>query len=321
MHYTFLLLLLFSTLLDAKQPSEKAIKAWLNQDNFKIIKLQSLYLLDNERAFLADVTFTAKDTLLKEGLILVRPELEEAEFIPSLPQDYIITDLDHDGVSELIFSQTFKYEPYTLIKRSIIQFHEYQRFVLYEAEYKQQTQCEICLVEDIQWKFKDLTGNKVKDLEQSYSLQLQSKNKTIIFKQEIKEIEFNKKGFRTPSRPANFVLSDMYIAKNVINREPLDIRHSFKLTDEKVYCFLDFKNVKAESKVIYYWIHEDLGKVLEIEQAIHPAKRFRTWLYKSLNAKEDYLGNWRVLITDTHQNLLASKEFSIIKGDIQDVKQ
>lgn len=318
MKNTFLLLLtfiLFSNFLHAKQPSEKKIKTWLNQDNFSIEKIQTVYLLDNERAYLVEVKFTGKDLILKEGLILARPELEEAEFIPSLPKNYIVTDLDRDGVSEIIFSSKHIYDTYTLYKRYLIQLHDYQRFELHTAEYKEQTQCKLCFIEDIQWGFEDLTHNKIKDLKQDYILHIQGKQSKLVFKESVKEIEFNKEGFKVPFRPSTLKLSSIEISKNVINREPVSATQVFNIKDEKVFCFLDFKDVTTESKVTYHWIHEKLGKVLTMEQDVHPSARFRTWLYKSLKQKEKYIGNWIIVITDKNMNILDSKEFSIISKE------
>jgi len=310
-----LLVSLFGNTLYAKQPSEKKIKSWLTQDNFSIKKVQSVYLLDNERAYLAEVDFFGEDPVLKEGLVLVRPELEEAEFIPPFPKNYIVTDLDHDGVSEVIFSQKHIYDTYSLYKRYIIQLHEYQRFKLHTAEYKEQTKCSLCLIEDIQWEFEDLTHNKIKDLRQDYILQIQGKHDNFIFKENIQEVEFNKEGFRVPFRPSDLQLSSIKMSKDVIDREPVSTTQVFDINDEKVFCYLDFKDVESETKVTYHWIHETLGKVLSIEQNIHPAARFRTWLYKSLHQKKKYLGDWVVIITDKYMNILASNEFSITQKD------
>jgi len=310
----FILLLLpsiFTSLLLAKYPSTVKIKQWLDQNNFSVNQIQNVFLLDNERAYLALVTFNAEDSLVKEALVLVRPDLEEAEFIPPFSQDYIITDLDHDGVSEIIFSQEFSYEKYTLFKRSIIQLHEYKRFELYDVEYKEEKVCNLCLVEDIQWGFEDINNNKIKDLKQDYILYVQGKHQKLIFKQKTEEIEFNTQGLRTPYRKPSLVLSSMQISKDVIDRQAINSSQDFTLNEGRIYCLLDFENVKKEEVVTYHWIHEKLGLVLKVDQEVHPATRFRTWLYKSLNQKEKYLGNWIVIISDKHMNILASKEFSV----------
>ena len=278
----FILSILFATQSIAKQPSEKTIKQWLNQRNFTIESIQNIYLLDYERAYLAEIIFTGENTALKKGLVLVRPDLDEAEFISSFPQDYIVTDLDHDGVSEVIFSQKYSYDTYTSYKRSLIQLHDYKQFELYSVEYKEEKECKLCLVEDIQWGFEDLNNNKIKDLKQDYALHVQSPYHDFVIKEDIQEIDFNPKGLKVPFKQARLSLKNMEISKDVIDREPIMKGQDFYLQDERVYCFLDFRNVKHEETVTYHWIHEKLGKVLEREQKIHPSPRFRTWLFKDL---------------------------------------
>jgi len=308
---TFILSAFLPCLIFAKHPSTAAIKKWLNQSNFSVDKIQTVFLSDNERAFLAEVSFTGTQSLIKQGLVLVRPELDEAEFIPPFAQDYILTDLDHDGITEIIFSQEFDYDTYTLFKRFIVQLHEYQRYVLYSVEYKEEKKCNLCLVEDIQWGFEDINQDKIKDLKQDYVLYVQGKQKKFTFKQKLEELEFNTKGLRLPFRQADLRLGSIQIAKDVIDREAINPSRNFSLSDEKVYCLLDFEDVKKEESITYHWIHEKLGRVLKVEQKVHPTLRFRTWLYKSLNEKEKYIGNWIVIVTDKYMNLLASKEFSI----------
>ncbi len=305
-----LILALTSTLSYARQPSETTIKKWLNQDNFSIIHTQSVYLLDNERAYLVKVRFTA--TPLKEGLVLVRPELDEARFIPDFAKEFIVTDLDHDGVSEIVYTQKSENDTHTIYKRFLIQLHDYDPFELYSVSYQEEKKCRLCVTEDIQWGFEDLTNNKIKDLKQEYTLHIQGDETKLLFKERTQEIEFNKKGFNLPVRPTHFQLDILELSRDVIDREPISPTQSFALNDERVFCFLDFKDVTHEDTIVYHWIHETLGEVVNVEQNIHPAKRFRTWIYKSLNEDQKYLGNWRVIVTDRYKNILASKEFTVV---------
>lgn len=312
----FMLSILFTTQSDARQPKESTIKKWVNQTDFTIESIQNVYLLDYERAYLVTVNFTKKNIKAEKGLILVRPELDEAMFIPPLPKDYIVTDLDHDGVSEIIFSQEYLYDTYTSYKRSIIQLHEYKRFELYSATYKEEKNCKFCLVEDIQWGFEDLNNNKIKDLKQDYVLYLQGPKQKLVLKKDIQEIEFNPKGLKLPFRKARLNLGSMELSKDVVDRVPVMTSQNFHLQDGRIYCLLDFKNVKHQETVTYHWIHEKLGKVLSIKQKVQPAVRFRTWLYKSLKDEEKYLGDWIIIISDKNMNILGSKEFSISKKKI-----
>lgn len=307
----FLIFILYITLSQAKVPGEETIKGWLNQSDFNITDSESIYLPDNERAYLVKVHFNGEQRILKQGLVLVRPEYDEAAFIPGFAMEYEITDLDHDGISEIIYNSKQDFPTYTLYKRFIIQLHDYKIFELYSSSHTKQKACNLCLIENIEWEFDDLTGNKIKDLREHYQLSLETGKQSLVLKEKIQEIEFNKKGFNLPMRPKPLTLNQLEIAKDVIDRTPIMPTQAFKLSEDKVFCFLDFTDVLQEETVTYHWYHESLGEVISVEQKVHPAKRFRTWVYKSLHNKQEYLGHWRVIITDRYNRILGSKEFTI----------
>lgn len=298
----------------AKSPSEETIKEWLDQDNITIRNIQKVYLFGNERAYLADVKFNSNDSLIKSTFVLARPEMDEAEFISPFPKDYIITDLDHNGVSEIIFSQKQSFEDHTLIKRSIVQLHDYKLFELYTASYKEQKKCTLCLIEDIQWGFEDINSDKIKDLSQEYVLTIQGADLQLDFNKEEQRIPFLKQSFQTPKQEPLLSLNSIQTGLNVIDREMTTPSQEFNLSDENVSCLLNFEGVTQEDQIIYHWVHEKLGLIAKIKQDIHPALRYRTWLYKSLNNNPQYIGNWIVIITDRENNVLASKEFSVHEG-------
>ena len=295
----------------ARNPSDKDIKEWLNQDNITIDSVQMIYLLGNERAYLADVKFDSSDSLIKSSLVLARPELDEAEYIVPFPPDYIITDLDHNGVSEIIYTQQQNLQDHNLITRYIVQLHDYKRFELYHVSYKEQKKCTLCLLEDIQWGFEDLNDDKIKDLSQDYVLSVQGTDPQFDLKKEVQNIYFEKSAFQTPKNRPLLSLSSIQTGLSVIDREIAIPSQEFDLSDENISCLLDFVDVRREDQITYYWVHEKLGLVTTIKQEIYPALQYRTWVNKSLDNNPKYLGNWVVIITDRKDKVLASKEFSV----------
>ncbi|PHR55603.1 MAG: hypothetical protein COA44_10165 [Arcobacter sp.] len=313
-HLFLPLLLLLAISLQAAKPNHKKIKRWLGQSRFSITKMDKVYLLDNERAFLTHIVFDNEDAIIKKALVLVRPDLEEAEFISSFSFDYEIIDLNHDGVSEIIFSNEVQEDKYKLTTRSIIQLHDYKVVSLYTRSFKEQTRCSLCLKESLSWKIKDLNKDKIKDIKEHYTLSLSNQDKTIILQDNKKELLFQEGKFSFTKKQRN--LMQMLVSHDVKSRQAVQVTQSFTFSDPQVACFLDFTQVKRKEKVIYYWINKDLQKVLRREQTIHPASRYRTWMFKSIKNKDSYLGNWIIVLLNEDKSLLDSQEFIIEKAFI-----
>ena len=309
-----LLFLLISTNVLAAKPSHKKIKGWLGQSRFSITKMDKIYLLDNERAFLTHITFNNEDALIQEALVLVRPDLEEAEFISSFSFDYKIIDLNHDGISEVFFSKQFQEKNFIRTTRYIVQLHDYDVTQLYTRSFIEQKNCSLCVKESVSWEIKDLNKDKIKDIKQTYILSLSNKNKTITLEENEEELLFqnNKFSFQTKQKKLNEVV----IAHNVKDRQAIKITQDFTLNDPQVACFLDFKKVKKKEKITYYWINNNLNKVLKRQQSIHPAVRYRTWMFKSIKNKKSYLGNWIVILINEDKTFLNAKEFNIKKSTL-----
>src|SRR3990172_12016303 len=57
----------------------------------------------------------------------------------------------------------------------------------------------------------------------------------------------------TAAPAAELTIARMEIASSVENREPVGIAASFPATQEKVFCFLEFRNVPQETAVTVVW--------------------------------------------------------------------
>lgn len=312
-HLILPLFLLLSITLQAAKPTSKKIKHWLGQSRFSITKMDKVYLYDNERAFLTHIVFDNDDAIIKKALVLVRPELEEAEFISSFSFDYEIIDLNHDGVSEIVYTNETQEEEYKLTTKSIIQLHDYKIFRLYTRSVREQTKCTLCLKESLSWKIKDLNKDKIKDIKEHYTLILSNGDKSTTLQEEEHAFLFQDGSFTFPNKKDK-TLSQMLIAHNVKDRQAIKVTQNFKLDDAQVACFLDFRDVKKKEKITYFWINKNLEITLRREQTISPASRYRTWMFKSIKNKDSYLGNWIVLVLNEDKSLLDSKEFLIEKA-------
>jgi hypothetical protein len=99
----------------------------------------------------------------------------------------------------------------------------------------------------------------------------------------------------------------MEIAGSVENREPVGIAASFPATLEKVYCYLEFKDVPQDTTITYVWTlgQNEIGKVT---QQVKKSWRWRTWANKSLGGMK---GDWKVDVLDESGAVLKSATFKV----------
>ena len=112
---------------------------------------------------------------------------------------------------------------------------------------------------------------------------------------------------KAPAPAPGITISRMEIASNVMDRKPVDVGTSFPASTEKVYCYLEFKDVKKEAAVSIIWTlgQKEIGKT---QLTIKPYPKFRTWAAKSLYGMK---GDWKVDVLDEKGNILKSATFTV----------
>jgi len=112
---------------------------------------------------------------------------------------------------------------------------------------------------------------------------------------------------KTPAPAAGLTISRMEIAGSVENREPVGIAASFPATQEKVFCYLEFKDVPQDTTITYVWTFEtnDMGRVT---QQVEKSSRWRTWASKTLDGMK---GNWKVDVLDESGAVIKSAMFKV----------
>jgi DUF2914 family protein len=110
-----------------------------------------------------------------------------------------------------------------------------------------------------------------------------------------------------PAQAPSLAISRMEIAANVMDRKPVDVGTSFPASTEKVYCYLEFKDVKKETAVNVVWTlgQKEMGKT---QLTVKPYPKFRTWANKSLFGMT---GDWKVDVVDEKGNVLKSAAFMV----------
>ena len=114
-------------------------------------------------------------------------------------------------------------------------------------------------------------------------------------------------GANASASSPSITISRMEISAGVMDRKPLDIGTTYPASQEKVYCYLEFKDVKKETTVNVVWM---LGQneIDKIPLTIKPYPKFRTWTSKTINGMR---GEWKVDVLDDNGNLLKSATFTV----------
>ncbi len=106
---------------------------------------------------------------------------------------------------------------------------------------------------------------------------------------------------------ASLTISRMEIAGSIENREPAGIAATFPATTEKVYCYLEFKDVPKDTNITYVF---SLGpnEMDKVTQQVKKSWRWRTWASKSLGGMK---GDWKVDVLDEAGAVLKSATFKV----------
>jgi hypothetical protein len=110
-----------------------------------------------------------------------------------------------------------------------------------------------------------------------------------------------------PAAASTLTVSRFEICGSVENRQPVGIAASFPATQEKVYCYLEFKDVPKDTKITYVFTlgMNEMGKVT---QDVKKSWRWRTWVNKSLGGMK---GDWKVDILDESGAVIKTASFKV----------
>jgi hypothetical protein len=104
-----------------------------------------------------------------------------------------------------------------------------------------------------------------------------------------------------------FTISRFLIAGSVEDREPVGVVNVFASTTEKVYCFLEGRDITKTTIVSAVWFFEE-KEVARVDLALKEGSRWRTYSSKKLAGLS---GDWKVELQDAKGNILQTSEFKV----------
>jgi hypothetical protein len=104
-----------------------------------------------------------------------------------------------------------------------------------------------------------------------------------------------------------FVISRMVISRTIAEREPVNVGDYFSSATERVYCFLEAKDIKEDTMIsfVWFWSNQEMTRVRLPLQKGH---RWRTYSSKNLRGLK---GNWKVELQDASGKIYHSISFIV----------
>jgi hypothetical protein len=104
-----------------------------------------------------------------------------------------------------------------------------------------------------------------------------------------------------------FNIARLVIAGSVEGSEPVGAVNVFSSSTEKVYCFLEARDIVEDTKIFFVWYRDD-ANMATVELSLRKGSRWRTYSSKKLAGRT---GNWTVELQDANGNLLETVAFSV----------
>ncbi|MBM4324750.1 MAG: DUF2914 domain-containing protein [Deltaproteobacteria bacterium] len=89
--------------------------------------------------------------------------------------------------------------------------------------------------------------------------------------------------------------------------EPIGVADKFPVTQEKVYCFLEAKNIPKDMDISFVWVHGQ-KELLKTTLPLKMGAKWRTYAHKNLRGLK---GDWKVEIKDAGGNLIKDIQFKV----------
>ena len=109
------------------------------------------------------------------------------------------------------------------------------------------------------------------------------------------------------SQAGGFKVERMVVCTKVENREPIDIKEIFSSATEKVYLFVEIRNITEDTTVTAVWRHGD-KEMLKTDLHLKKSSRWRTYANKTLYGLK---GNWEVDLVSSDGKAVKTITFKV----------
>ncbi len=107
--------------------------------------------------------------------------------------------------------------------------------------------------------------------------------------------------------PDTLFVLEFLLARDVIEREPVDVVQSYTMDDGRAWCFARIHNSEEMQDVFFEWYHED-ELHFEMNSKVGISENWRT--YSSVGLQP---GQWHVQLRDRHGEILDEIYFEVFE--------
>ncbi|MDF1615024.1 DUF2914 domain-containing protein [Desulfurivibrio dismutans] len=104
-----------------------------------------------------------------------------------------------------------------------------------------------------------------------------------------------------------FRLERTKLAAEVVEREPVGVAETFSATQERVYAFIEAREVQADTTVNFVWYRND-QEVAAVPLPLRKSPRWRTFSSVTIEGRS---GDWRVELRDEQGGILWKADFRV----------
>jgi hypothetical protein len=104
-----------------------------------------------------------------------------------------------------------------------------------------------------------------------------------------------------------FSVARMLIAGSIEDREPVGAVSAYSASTEKVYCFLEARDITEDTEVSFVWFHED-KEMAAVTLQLKKGPKWRTYSSKKLGG---LTGAWKVELHDASGNVVLDVGFTV----------
>ena len=104
-----------------------------------------------------------------------------------------------------------------------------------------------------------------------------------------------------------FRVARLVISEDVVDREPVGVGEAFPATLQKVYCFLEARDITRDTVVTFVWIYKD-RELARVELPLKKGLRWRTYSSKRLGGLR---GEWTVEVRDEEDRVVEALHFTV----------
>jgi len=109
------------------------------------------------------------------------------------------------------------------------------------------------------------------------------------------------------AQETNFQVAQFVVCSGVQNHAPVNVMDVFPAGTERVFCFLDARDVRQDTQVQIVWYHQD-EELARVTLPLGQGERWRTYSSKLVNG---LTGNWKVYLQDQSGAILSEVQFAV----------